>query len=309
MNKVEDNNIINMNTINDDDEKSETTTNKSFVIGTDKSSQSSQSPTPHHNFKPRPYISNKLKTKSSSPPPPNHLSSYQFDNKSTSRSPKQRRSSYSSMSSHSASEYVYLYIPLHCILYIHTNQTGINDIICCMLIYSLLNLANHSSDSPSRDNNNNGQHNGHQAQFNHNNNSNGNHPNISSNSNSNGSNGTSRQYKTSSKFAITRKNIRSSSGAGYNSLSSKSVSPNKTQFGFPPPSNNNNDSPPANRRIRTISPRADGARPIQRRQFQGNNNLSRLPSGTDIISGRSKSNPNILGMFYIKYIKMRFCEK
>ena len=66
---------------------------------------------PHHNkdYKARPYHS-KLKSKASSPPPGARLTSYAH-----SHSPKHaaRRSSYSSMSSHSASEYVIyiLYTP------------------------------------------------------------------------------------------------------------------------------------------------------------------------------------------------------
>eukprot|EP01083_Nonionella_stella_P065688 172304_1 len=94
----------------DDDLESETTTNKTYVIGTDKSSQSSQSPPPSHhnnaNYKMRSYHpNNKLHRKSASPP--SHIS-YGLDAKSRSRSPK-RRSSYSSMSSHSATEARHLY--------------------------------------------------------------------------------------------------------------------------------------------------------------------------------------------------------
>ena len=207
-------------------------------------------------------------------------------------------------SSHSASEYVYIYsITVVCARKLH-----------CNVIHSLLNLANHhSADSPSppRDDNNNNNNNRHQVHFT-TNTSNG-HPTSISNPNSNtSSNGsTSRPYKRSDKFAIARQNIRSSSGNGYSSLSTKSVqNTGKTQFDFSSVTNNstNNDSPPSNRRYRTISPRADLSvytktshtisspvnHPI-RRQFPST--LARLPSGTDVeIGTRSKSNPNILGI-------------
>eukprot|EP01084_Bolivina_argentea_P268516 456101_1 len=91
---------INTLSLQSDDEKSETTTNKSFMsmlAGTDRSHSQSSSPVPQINSKVRPYHS-KLNKKSYSPPPQKS-----YDNKSSSRSPK-RRQSLSSVSSQSASE-------------------------------------------------------------------------------------------------------------------------------------------------------------------------------------------------------------
>ena len=114
MSKLDDN----INIINENDEKSETTIN-----------QSSQSPPSHHNIKARPYHS-KPKSKS---PPSNSLSSYQHsDNTSNSRALKLPRSSYPSTSSRSASEYV-----------LPNNSSMLSKLdydiccYCCMLIQSV----------------------------------------------------------------------------------------------------------------------------------------------------------------------------
>eukprot|EP01084_Bolivina_argentea_P013220 24787_1 len=87
-----------------------TSTNKSYVVGSPTSSQP-QSPPPNnminnHNNNQKIIYSNRLnKTKSTvtSPPPGNSLFEYTFDTKFTFRSPK-RRSSFSSLSSDSASD-------------------------------------------------------------------------------------------------------------------------------------------------------------------------------------------------------------
>ena len=154
-------------------------------------------------------------------------------------------------------------------------------------------------------------------------------------------NGSRAPYKRSDRFSIARPNIRSSSGNGYSSLSTKSVTATKTQFDFSSVANGNNNNHsnmgmgndhthPSSRRFRTISPRAAALSSFNKGQhvtmpqlIDGNNSgstnaspanirrqfvattLSRLPSGHEIIGARSKSNPNILGIYTKKKKKKK----